>query len=107
MRLIGLIASYHNQFMTKHFFEYHKKGIEKKRDGKCLMCGKCCEGCSQFDNATRLCKIHHIKGRMGRNYCILAPTPFQIKYVGLKEGCGYRLRNYTHEGRANNHDTPH
>ena len=69
--------------------DYISKKIAK-RGGKCMKCGKCCNGCRFLDEKTNLCKVYG--SRPGISCYIEFPLDrLDQKIFGVEKTCGYRF----------------
>lgn len=59
-----------------------------KRKGKCLKCGKCCEGCKFLDKKTRLCRTYD--NRPWNCYKEFPLDELDLKIWEIDE-CGYNF----------------
>ena len=67
-----------------------------KRKGKCLKCGKCCEGCEFLDKKTNLCKIYKDRPKTCKDKSWFCFKEFPLdkidqKIWGVEKTCGYRF----------------
>ena len=76
------------RYLMQKFDKKYKQKKLRKRHGKCLKCGKCCEGCPFLDKKTHLCKIYNHRPRF-MCYKEFPLDKIDQKLWHVEKVCGY------------------
>ena len=87
--LMKVVDGY-RRFIIQKFNKNYLKQKLKKRKGKCLKCGKCCEGCMFLNKKTHLCKIYSHRPRL-MCYKEFPLDKFDQKIWHVEKVCGYKF----------------
>ena len=82
----------YRKFLFQKFDKNYTKKKLRKRKGKCLKCGKCCEGCFYLNKKTHLCKIYKTRPRW-MCYKEFPLDKLDQKLWHVEKCCGYKFED--------------